>query len=61
MNYKFTVFTPVYNGAATIHRVFESMKNQTYGNWEWIIINDGSTDDSDSVIKSLIDSNIGGV
>ena len=54
MDYKFTVFTPCYNGEKTIHRVFESMNAQTYTNWEWIIINDGSTDNSDSVIKELI-------
>lgn len=54
MDYKFTVFTPCYNGEKTIHRVFESMNAQTYTNWEWIIINDGSTDNSDCVIKELI-------
>lgn len=51
-DYKFTVFTPVFNGAKTIHRVFDSMITQTYKNWEWIIVNDGSTDDSDYIIKS---------
>lgn len=54
MDYKLTVFTPCYNGEKTIHRVFESMNAQTYTNWEWIIINDGSTDNSDCVIKELI-------
>lgn len=52
--YKFTVFTPCFNGAETIFRVFESMRNQTYDNWEWIIINDGSTDESDKVINDFI-------
>lgn len=51
MDYKFTIFTPCYNGAKTIHRVFESVRSQTYDNWEWIIINDGSTDNSDEVIR----------
>ena len=54
MNYKFTVFTPVYNGEAFFHRVFDSLKLQTYSNFEWIIINDGSTDNSDDLIKSLV-------
>lgn len=53
-NYKFSIFTPCYNGAKTIHRVFESMACQTYSCWEWIIVNDGSTDGSDTVIKDEI-------
>lgn len=54
MDYKFTIFTPVYNGANHIERVFESVASQTYSNFEWIIINDGSTDNSCEVIKSLL-------
>lgn len=52
---KFTIFTPCYNGARTIDRVFRSVEAQTYGNFEWIIINDGSKDDSDAVIRQLIE------
>lgn len=52
--YKFTVFTPCYNGANTIERVFRSIERQTYTNFEWIIINDGSKDASDAIIKNLI-------
>ena len=55
-HYKFTIFTPCYNGAKTIHRVFESVARQTYKNFEWIIVNDGSKDDSDTVIKALIEA-----
>lgn len=49
--YKFTIFTPCYNGEKTIHRVFESVVSQTYTNYEWIIVNDGSTDDSKGEIE----------
>lgn len=52
--YKFTIFTPVYNGSNTFYRVVNSLKKSTYKNFEWIIINDGSTDDSDIVIRSTI-------
>lgn len=55
-DFSFTIFTPCYNGAKTIHRVFESVENQTYKNFEWIIINDGSTDNSDELIRSLIEN-----
>lgn len=55
-SYKFTIFTPCYNGAKTIKRVFDSVESQDYHNFEWIIVNDGSKDDSDTVIRSLIES-----
>ena len=54
-NYKFTIFTPVYNGAKTIHRVYNSLQCQTYCDFEWIIVNDGSTDNSADVIRELIE------
>lgn len=53
-NYKFTIFTPCYNGAKTINRVFDSVEAQTYTDFEWIIVNDGSKDNSDFVIRDLI-------
>lgn len=59
-DYKFTVFTPCYNGEKTIKRVFDSMEKQTYDNFEWIIINDGSTDNSDAVIRDLVKKCNGG-
>lgn len=51
--YKFTVFTPVYNCESTIERVHKSLENQTYTDFEWVIINDGSTDNSHDVILDL--------
>lgn len=41
---KFTVFTPAYNRAHTITRVYESLKSQTFRDFEWIVIDDGSSD-----------------
>ena len=40
----FTVFTPVYNRRNTIHRVWKNLVSQTYKNFEWIVVDDGSTD-----------------
>ena len=54
INYTFTVFTPCYNGEKTIKRVFDSMMAQTYDKWEWIIVNDGSKDKSDEVIREML-------
>lgn len=52
--YKFTVFTPVYNAQNTIDRVHQSLLNQTFKDFEWLIINDGSSDQSDQAIQSII-------
>ncbi len=52
---KFTVYTPVYNDGRFIPRVFESLKSQTNRNFEWVILNDGSKDNSSELIKQLGD------
>lgn len=36
-------FTPIYNTKHKLYKTYESLKNQTYTNWEWVIVND-STD-----------------
>jgi|SRR5690606_4298924 len=51
----FSVVTATYNRANLIHRVFESLMCQTYQNFEWVVIDDGSTDDTDVVIKNFVD------
>ena len=45
-----SIITPTYNRGSTISRVFKSLKNQTYKNFEWIIIDDGSEDNTKEVI-----------
>lgn len=50
----FTIFTPVFNAEESIHRVFESVEQQTFKDFEWVIINDGSTDNSASLISKFI-------
>lgn len=42
---KITVFTPVYNRKHTLYRVYESLAQQTFKDFEWVIVDDGSTDD----------------
>ena len=49
--YKLTVFTPAYNRRKTIHRAFESLMAQTCKDFEWLIVDDGSSDN----LKELID------
>ncbi|PST84056.1 glycosyltransferase family 2 protein [Pedobacter yulinensis] len=46
-----TVFTPTYNRAHLLSRLYESLLKQNSSNFEWIIVDDGSTDDTDGLIK----------
>jgi glycosyltransferase involved in cell wall biosynthesis len=48
--YLFTVFTPSYNRARTLPRVYESLQRQTCRNFEWLIVDDGSTDGTRALI-----------
>lgn len=48
-----TVFTPTYNRAYCIHRVIDSLKQQTYQNFEWVVVDDGSTDDTRNLIENV--------
>lgn len=50
-----TVFTPTFNRAHLIQRVYESLKRQTYKNFEWIIVDDASEDNTEDVIKYIIE------
>ncbi len=50
---KFTVFTPTYNRAHTLHRVYESLLWQTCNDFEWLIVDDGSTDATPDFVLHL--------
>ena len=50
---KYSVIIPVYNSERTIKRCIESITSQNRSDVEIIIINDGSTDESDSICKAL--------
>ena len=53
-----SVITPCYNHAQFIGECIKSVQAQTYEKYEHIIVNDGSTDNSEEVIKSFDDSRI---
>lgn len=46
-----TIYTPLYNKSETVFRTFQSLLNQTKFDFEWIIINDGSTDESGKIAE----------
>ena len=55
---KISVLMPVYNGEQFLDKSINSILNQTFNNFEYIIINDGSTDDSLKILESYEDSRI---
>ena len=48
-----TILSPAYNKGATIERTFESLKAQTCFNFEWLIVNDGSTDNTQKIVDEF--------
>lgn len=46
-----TVFTPAYNRKKTLNKLYESLKEQTNTNFEWIIVDDGSNDGTEEFVK----------
>lgn len=53
-----SIVTPLYNKAATIKRAITSVLNQTFTDFELIVVNDGSSDDSEAVVRQIKDSRI---
>jgi len=49
-----TVFTPTYNRAGLLHRLYDTLILQTYKNFEWVIVDDGSKDNTKDVVSSFV-------
>lgn len=55
---KVSILMPVYNAEQYVAEAIDSILSQSYRDWELIIINDGSTDSSESIITQYEDSRI---
>ena len=55
MNVLVSIITPAYNSAKFIAETIQSVQNQTYENWEMIIVDDGSSDETLAIVQAFID------
>jgi glycosyltransferase involved in cell wall biosynthesis len=51
--FRFTVFTPTYNRARLLPVLFQSLCQQTCRDFEWVIVDDGSEDDTAALVKEF--------
>lgn len=54
----FTIFTPTYNRGQLLSRLYRSLQMQNSRDFEWLIVDDGSTDDTASIVQSFIDEQL---
>lgn len=50
--YKITVFTPTYNRGYIIEKLYRSLQRQTFQDFEWVVMDDGSTDNTEEIFES---------
>jgi|GEM_PF-886317 len=53
-----SVITPVYNGADFVERCYANLVEQTFTNWEWVVVDDGSTDHTAETVRKIRDDRI---
>ena len=54
----FSIIMPLYNKAPYVRKAVESIVGQTFGNWELIVVDNGSTDGSGEIVSKFTDSRI---
>lgn len=51
---KFTIFTPTYNRKELLKKLYVSLQNQTFKDFEWLIVDDGSNDGTNELVKDFL-------
>lgn len=50
---RFSIFTPTYNTGERIYRTYESLKKQTYRNWQWVVVDDSPNEETFNILKDI--------
>lgn len=50
---RFSIFTPTYKTGERIRRTYESLKNQTWTNWEWVVVDDSPDDETWKILQEF--------
>ena len=58
MGVKITVCTPTYNRGKLLNKLYNSLKSQDFKNFEWLIVDDGSTDNTEIIVNKFIQENM---
>ncbi len=53
-----TIFTPTYNRGNLLYRIYDSLKAQTVSDFEWMIVDDGSSDNTEEMVRGWINEDI---
>lgn len=54
---KFTIFTPTYNRAYILPKLYNSLISQSVKDFEWLVVDDGSTDNTENLVNGFIKEN----
>lgn len=52
---RITVFTPAYNRGYIIEKLYRSLQQQSFRNFEWVVVNDGSTDNTQELLEQYVE------
>lgn len=58
VGFMITVFTPAYNRADLLPRLYDSLKAQTCRDFEWVVVDDGSTDGTEAVVRGFVEEGL---
>lgn len=50
---RFSIFTPTYKTGERIQRTYQSLKNQTHRNWQWVVVDDSPDEETFQILKDI--------